>query len=49
MQKVPTDTPQYLAEITKFKNLMGFDSWEEAERELMPIRAAKRQIAEVQS
>jgi hypothetical protein len=38
------DTPAYISEVTKFKRVMGLQTFRQAEEALFPIRARKRTL-----
>ena len=42
--KMVWDTPEYVAELAKFKRVMGFHTFRQAEEELYPVRARKRRL-----
>jgi hypothetical protein len=42
--KMVFDTPAYIEELTKFKRVMGFETFRQAEEELYPVRARKRRL-----
>jgi hypothetical protein len=42
--KMLWDSPEYVAEITRFKRLMGLQTFRQAEEALWPIRARKRHL-----
>lgn len=42
--KMVWDTPEYVKELTKFKRVMGFATFRQAEEELYPVRARKRHL-----
>ena len=42
--KMVWDTPEYVKELTKFKRVMGLQSFRQAEEALYPIKARKRRL-----
>ena len=42
--KMVWDSPAYISEVTKFRRLMGLQSFRQAEEALYPIRARKRRL-----
>lgn len=42
--KMIWDSPAYISEVTKFRRLMGLQSFRQAEEALYPIRARKRRL-----
>jgi hypothetical protein len=42
--KMVWDTPEYIAELAKFKRVMGYETFRQAEEYLFPVRALKRRL-----